>query len=111
LLNIHALGTGSAFLKRIRIQDNQINGDPDPQHCCSVAQITPNLKFIWISYIFLSKNVTIFLVLQLCFLLGGLNKIAQLCSVLFLLSYASVNLACLGLDLASAPNFRSAPQH
>jgi hypothetical protein len=32
LVNFHAPGSGSAFQKRIRIQNSQINADPDQQH-------------------------------------------------------------------------------
>lgn len=45
-------------------------------------------------------------IIQLMLLIGSLNKIAQISSILFLYTYFSINLSCIMCLLTSAPNFR-----
>lgn len=45
-------------------------------------------------------------VIQMMLLIGSLNQIAQISSILFLFTYFSLNLSCMMCLLTSAPNFR-----
>merc|ERR1719167_630466 len=101
--SLQYLATWSASLS------NMIGGSRILQAVAEDTMFGPFLSFInrgTVKNNPITAVIATFVWIELCFLVGGLNQIAQLCSVLFLLSYASVNLACLGLDLASAPNFR-----
>ncbi len=51
LVNFLAPGSGSVFATRIRIQESQINADPDPKHCAGVyitLQYRTVLQFVFI---------------------------------------------------------------
>lgn len=48
---------------------------------------------------------------QLVLLIGEINVIAPIVSMLFLLSYAITNFACFVLRVTGAPNFRYASVH
>lgn len=45
-------------------------------------------------------------IIQLMLMIGSLNQIAQISSILFLFTYFSINFACMVCLLTSAPNFR-----
>lgn len=50
--------------------------------------------------------ITSWMLVEAILLIGSLNTIAQINSVLFMLSYMATNLACLGIEITGAINFR-----
>ena len=79
---IHAVGKDNMFGAKFQSFNKEFSGNPV------------------VSVVFTSCFV------GLLFLYGSLNAIAQLCSVLYLLSYSAINASCFFLDAFSAPNFR-----
>ncbi|KAL4659933.1 solute carrier family 12 member 9-like [Arapaima gigas] len=69
------------------------------------AAITSSSGNPWVSVVYTWALV------QCVVFAGQLNSIASLVTVFYLLSYAAVDLACLSLEWASAPNFRPTFQY
>lgn len=49
---------------------------------------------------------SLLVLVQLVLLAGKLNTLAAVVTVFYLVAYAAVDLSCLSLEWASAPNFR-----
>lgn len=49
---------------------------------------------------------SLLVLVQLVLLVGKLNTLAAVVTVFYLVAYAAVDLSCLSLEWASAPNFR-----
>lgn len=52
------------------------------------------------------STLSLLVLVQLVLLAGKLNTLAAVVTVFYLVAYAAVDLSCLSLEWASAPNFR-----
>ena len=78
---------------------------------CALRSSLPNsCTYIMCSLLSTEVEYCVFCV-QITLFLGQLNAIAPIVTMFFLVSYCVVNLACLALKLAAAPNFRYDEQH
>ncbi|XP_051809910.1 solute carrier family 12 member 9-like isoform X1 [Acanthochromis polyacanthus] len=68
--------------------------------CLALAKKTSQSGNPWVSVL------VSWLLVQVVLFAGKLNTIAGIVTIFFLLVYAAVNLACLAMEWASAPNFR-----